>query len=146
MIKVENFPNAYKEVYVILQYMSKEDVNKISKEFINMLKQKMNKKHQFTYNPDLEFEEQNLLRETKAVFAYIFLNFWANDKQRKIIQERYRKDLIEEEKKKSINYPSVDIFNSKVKKTENIEYGKLEVYKEANIFTKVISRLKKLKK
>jgi len=37
MIKVSNFPNAYKEVYIILKYVDSEDLKLIPKSFINML-------------------------------------------------------------------------------------------------------------
>ena len=42
MIKQENFPNAYKEVYVILSNMDEKDLCKIPQEFLDMIKQKMN--------------------------------------------------------------------------------------------------------
>ena len=50
MIRSENIPNAYKEVYTILKYVSKDDVNLIPKNFIKMLKSKMNVNYKFEYN------------------------------------------------------------------------------------------------
>lgn len=76
MIKSSNFPNAYKEVYIILKYVDSEDLKLIPKSFINMLEQNMNDDYKFEFDPNIEFENQKLLRETKSIFAYIFLHFW----------------------------------------------------------------------
>ena len=43
MIKVENYPNAYREVYEILKLVPKEDLNKIPAEFLQIVKKNMNK-------------------------------------------------------------------------------------------------------
>ena len=37
MIKVENYPNAYKEVYEILKVVPKEDFDKIPTEFMQKI-------------------------------------------------------------------------------------------------------------
>ena len=42
MIKVENYPNAYKEVYEILKAVPKEDFDKIPTEFMQIVKKNMN--------------------------------------------------------------------------------------------------------
>lgn len=101
MIDVLNIPNAYKEVYTILKYVDKNDLNLISQDFIEIVKSNMNESYEFEYNINLSFEEQNILRETKAILAYIFLNYWANDKQVIAIKEQFKKDLLQEEKKKT---------------------------------------------
>ena len=92
-MNVDNIPKAYKEVYTILKYVEIEDLKLIPKEFINMLRQNMDKDYEFEYNPKIDFEKQNLLRETKGIFAYIFLNFWANEKQRKVIKQTFKNDI-----------------------------------------------------
>lgn len=61
MIKVSNFPNAYKEVYIILKYVDSEDLKLIPKSFINMLEQNMNDDYEFEFDPNIEFENQKLL-------------------------------------------------------------------------------------
>lgn len=93
MIKVSNFPNAYKEVYTILQYVEKEELNNVPKEFINMLQKNMNPNYIYEYDIYKEFEEQKMLRETKAIFAYIFLHFWANEVEKNKIKAKLKQDL-----------------------------------------------------
>ena len=47
MIKKENYPKAYKEVYIILSNMDKKDVELIPKEFMDIIKENMNKEYDF---------------------------------------------------------------------------------------------------
>lgn len=70
MIKVENYPNAYKEVYVILENMNKNDVKKIPKSFLDIIKTEMNKKYEFKIDKNKGFKNQKILRETKVILSY----------------------------------------------------------------------------
>ena len=151
MIKVENYPNAYKEVYVILENMSKEDYNKIPETFIKMVKNNMNEEYEFKLDENKEFIEQDLLQETRVILAYIFLNFWSTDEQKEKIENKFRQDIVEWEEQKE-KYNSEEIFKNR-KKTNQIskEENKKEQenvsmveYKEKNIFIKIIDIFKKL--
>ena len=72
MIKVENYPNAYKEVYEILKAVPKEDFDKIPTEFMQIVKKNMNKNYDFSINLNIDFvKEQEILYETKAILAYV---------------------------------------------------------------------------
>lgn len=144
MIKSSNFPNAYKEVYIILKYVDSEDLKLIPKSFINMLEQNMNDDYKFEFDPNIEFENQKLLRETKSIFAYIFLHFWGNEEQKNIIKAKFKQDLIEDEEEKKIKFPITNIFESRQKNNviseENVQ---LVQYKKENILTKIINKMKK---
>ena len=153
MIKVENYPNAYKEVYVILNNMSEEEVNKIPKDFMDMIKNNMDNDYEFEVYDDIPFEEQSVLHETKAILAYIFMNFWGTEEQKSKIKAKFKQDLIEEENAKG-SYNPDELFKNREKIIENIEdeEGSVEKtenvqlieYKEKNIFTKIMESIKKL--
>ncbi len=116
---VDNYPKAYKEVIEILKYVPQESVKKIPDEMINMFKTKMDKSWNFIVDINKPFEEQELLEETKAIFANIFRDYWATPYQKERIeaQEKYDLEKIEEEKRKKYN-PD-DIFKkNKVQKDE----------------------------
>ena len=100
MIKIGNYPNAYKEVYVILNYINKEDLKKIPQSFIDMLKRKMNKDYEFKLDTSIDFEEQNLLKETKVILGYIFLNYWGTNEQKETIEKKFRNDIAKKEEQK----------------------------------------------
>lgn len=111
MIKIGNYPNAYKEVYVILNYINKEDLKKIPQSFIDMLKRKMNKDYEFKLDTSIDFEEQNLLKETKVILGYIFLNYWGTNEQKETIEKKFRNDIAKKEEQK-IKYNRDELFQN----------------------------------
>lgn len=126
MIRSENIPNAYKEVYTILKYVSKDDVNLIPKNFIKMLKSKMNVNYKFEYNENLDLKNQIILRETRAILGYIFLNFWANDIQKNAITKKLNEDKLVKTGEMRLRYQNQDIFKSRNIKNEEYKYDKKE--------------------
>ena len=139
MIKEENFPNAYKEVYTILKYVSKEDYKAIPEDFLNIVKAKMNNDYVFNFNPNVELEEQKLLRETKVILGYIFLNYWGNEQQKKVIEEVLKNNLNNEETKKYDN----DLFKDKQKvKVSPGEEFRMVIYKKEKFLVKLIKKFK----
>ena len=101
MVKIENYPNAYKEVHEILKMVPKEDVSKIPKDFMEMIENNMNKEYEFLIDSNIDFlEEQKLMLETRTILAYIFVNYWATEKQREVINKKFKKDIEEAENQK----------------------------------------------
>ena len=144
MIKVENYPNAYKEVYVILKHTNENDVRKIPKSFINQIELAMNQEYNFKLNINEPFKNQKLLRETKIILAYISLNYWATNEQRDRIKQKFKQDMIDEENKKT-NYLSSELFkNKQIKREEKvINEPKNEIikYREVNLFSKIFKKI-----
>ena len=119
----ENYHKAYKEVIEILKYVPQESVNKIPKTMLETFEKKMDKDYVFNVDINKSFEEQNLLEETKDIFAVIFRDYWATPYQRERIKakENYDRQKIEEEK--ANKYNPDDIFNKKIKE-QNKENAK----------------------
>lgn len=140
MIKEENFPKAYKEVYTILQYVSEDDFNCIPDDFIQLLKENMDTNYMFEYNPKLDFAHQTLLRETKAICSYIYLHYWADEQEQKIIREQYRKDIIEAEAKKKEQFQETDMFKAR-KKTVSANTQLIERQQES-ILKRIVKQIK----
>ena len=116
------YEKAYKEVVEILKYVPQESVNKIPQEMREMFELNQSKTYKFEINPEKPFEAQELLEETKAIFANIFRDYWATPSQKEEIlaKELYEINKIEEEKRAKYN-PN-DIFKKKKieKYTENL--------------------------
>ena len=149
MIKIENYPNAYKEVYVILNNMKNEDIKSIPQTFIDMIKNNMNNNYKFVLEPDTDIEEKPLLKETKVILAYLYLNYWGTDEERERIKKKFRNDIIKEEQAKAkIKYN--DIFekpkqaNPPTNITTNETTEALIEYKKPNIFLRVLNKIKKI--
>ena len=146
MIKVENYPNAYKEVYEILKYVPKEDLKRVPKKFMDMLEEKMNKNYKFSIDTSNGFiEEQELMIETRTILAYIFLNYWATEIQKEKVNIKFKKDIEDAEKQKRDLY-NVDILKNKKQLKENIgkeQENAMVIYKKENFITKIFNTIKK---
>lgn len=144
----DNYPKAYKEVIEILNYVPKESVDKIPQTMLDTFKTKMDKEYDFTVDVNKSFEEQDILEETKAIFANIFRDYWATPYQKERIEakEKYDRQKLEEEKMKKYN--PEDIFKKKqqIKESKTVEnYNEnlpMEVKKDS-FYIKIINFFKK---
>lgn len=142
-----NCYKAYKEVIEILKYVPKESVEKIPQSMIETFKMKMDKEYEFKVDINKNFEEQELLLETKAIFANIFRDYWATPTQREKIlaKEKYDRAKTEEEKREKYNPDNV--FNNKQheKIQEETEENNLPIeIKKERFFDKIICFFKRL--
>lgn len=140
----ENYHKAYKEVIEILKYVPQESVNKIPKTMLETFEKKMDKDYVFNVDINKSFEEQNLLEETKDIFAVIFRDYWATPYQRERIKakEKYDRQKIEEEK--ANKYNPDDIFKNKEKDNVGVNNNLPVEIKKENFFKKLISFIKKI--
>lgn len=140
----ENYHKAYKEVIEILKYVPEESVNKIPKTMLETFEKKMDKDYIFNVDVNKGFEEQNLLEETKDIFAVIFRDYWATPYQKERIKakEKYDRQKIEEEK--ANRYNPDDIFKNKEKNNVVVNNNLPAEIKKENFFKKLISFIKKL--
>lgn len=132
----DNYSKAYKEVIEILNFIPKESVDKIPQTIINTFKAKMDRNYNFKVDINKSFDEQDLLDETKAIFANIFRDYWATPYQKERIEakEKYDRQKIEEEKLKRYN---TDNLFSKREKSDD------EVKTKGNIVNQLPMKIKK---
>lgn len=140
----EIYHKAYKEVIEILKYVPQESVNKIPKTTLETFEKKMDKDYVFNIDINKSFEEQNLLEETKDIFAVIFRDYWATPYQRERIKakEKYDRQKIEEEKANKYNPDG--IFKNKEKDNVVVNNNLPVEIKKENFFKKLISFIKKI--
>lgn len=134
----ENYACAYKEVIEILKYTKREDVNKIPKHRILLMKYNMNKEHNFKVDETKPIEQQNIMEETKAILASIFKKYWATEYQKERIEakQKYDMELIEQEKKEKYNPDN--IFKKTTQNFENKEETALVEIKEYSWKNKIV--------
>ena len=147
-MKNRNYANAYKEVLVVLKQLTEEDYKKIPKEYIEFLKENCNPNYEFEYDVSKDFEEQNLMNDTKYILFGLFEKFGATDYQKEKIRNfkiNYNNKM---EEIKREQYNPNDIFKKddiqEKKQTENIqlvEYKKVNWYKK--IFLKICDLIRK---
>ncbi len=131
----ENYACAYREVIEILKYTEPDDVNKIPNEKIMLWVNNMKEDYNFEIDEEKPLAEQNISKETKAILANIFKEYWATD---------YQKERIEE-KEKYEKYNPNDIFKSKKQtniETDNISDTVAMVEYKESFFTKIFNKIK----
>lgn len=118
-----NYYKAYKEVIEILKYVPKESVNKIPQSMIDMFNKKMNISWNFQVDVNKTFEEQNLLDETKAIFANIYKDYWASPEEREEINKKEQNELAQIEiinSEISICFDENKVFKNKSNKSNEV--------------------------
>ena len=93
---IDNYPKAYKEVYEILKNIPKEDLEKIPENVFKTIEEKKDDNYNFEFSGDID--NQDLLKETRALLATIYKNYWANMEEREVIEAKILIDI-----KKAIN-------------------------------------------
>ena len=141
----DNYSKAYKEVIEILNYVPQESVNKIPQTMLDTFKAKMDKEYNFIVDINKAFEEQELLEETKAIFANIFRDYWATPYQKERIEAKEEYDRKQIEKLKQEKYNPNNIFKTREMQIndKNINNLPMEVKKE-KFYQKIISWMKKI--
>ncbi len=96
---IDNMSNAYTEVIELLKFFPKESIDKIPDEKLELYYMNRNKDYEYKVDTTKAFKDQKMLKETKAIFAIIFRDYWATDYQRERIlaKQAYDRKIREEE-------------------------------------------------
>ena len=150
------YKKAYVELNEILKYLSNEQRDKISSNFINNISNNMDKHYKFTFDESKGIFEQNLMVETEALLVEIYERYLAPDIEKEVWQkyDRLCLDKIENEKRKIYNANILDEKNTinkqnLVTNNEDSLNGRsndnLPVkYKKEKIFDKIIKSIKRV--
>ncbi len=138
---MNNRPNAYTEVYTILQELNNEEYNKIPPQIIEAIQENMNKEYEYKIKEELELKEQPMLPETKAILFNLFRDYLATPKQKEKIIKMQNDERQKNELKKQKQY-STKIFENKIPKEAISKVDKIIEYKE-NIFKRICNKIKR---
>lgn len=135
----ESYRCALAEVDEILKLSDEESVNKISKEFLEFIKNNKSKDYKVKIDSNKCLQEQNLLYETKVILATIYRDYWATEEERKEIVSKtnIRLEEIEKEKNKEFNYG--DLFKKSTQEIENKNLVTIE--KKDNFIKRTINKI-----
>ena len=149
------YANAYTEVLDILRYISKEDYEKIPKSKIKVFEENSNKNYSFKYDVDKTLEEQNVSEIAKMIIAILCRDYWTTNEQRYIIIKKQREAREEQERQirerieqnRQIKEDSLKVIDVSSDLDLDLDYSRgtnLEIYKEENIFKRIISKIKEM--
>lgn len=93
----DEYSRACTEALTIINNMSIKNYNKLPKELILSLERNMDTKYDFSIDYSKDINEQNISDITKGILSNIYLDYWADEKNKKQME----KGLIIEGKKES---------------------------------------------
>ena len=149
MVNIQ-YSNAMAEVLHYLKGIRKEDIEKISKNFLKFIEENSSKEYvcKFDYNKPLK--ELELLNETRGIIGTICLNYWCQNEEQR---QNYLNKLSENERKYQEEiqekYNLDNLFKNRVKdKSKNLEENETQKvniieYKES-VFIKIKNWFKNL--
>lgn len=139
---MNNYNNAFTEVYTILDYLDEEELKKIPSEVLEVIASNRNLEYEYQIDEDVELKECQMLPETKAILFNLFRDYLSTPEQKeKIIrvqaEERKRNELKKQEKY------NTDVFANRRQEIEKNaeETVQLIEYKES-IFKRILDKIK----
>lgn len=137
-----SYAKAYTEVLEILSHFSAEEYYKIPQEKINFYKRNMEKNYKYSIDPNVDLSKQHISKEANAILISIFRDYFANDRQRQILNDllNQNQEKFENIKKEKYNLDNIFINNNRnvtIDNTENKQELTLIEIKNMKWYTKV---------
>lgn len=93
----EKYTKAFKEIYIILNRASNDELDKIPKSFIQFIEKNMDVNH----NPEIEFNEnfeKSVLEETLLLLALIYRDYLISKEERSMLLEKKEEEKYKNKK------------------------------------------------
>lgn len=146
MIDKSKIPQAYKEVYEILKYIPDEYYKKIPRNIISKIESGKDDSYNFEVTEFEDFQKQKMLKETEAILAIFYRDYWATERERNIIINHEEQDRINSYK---INFENncrknreENIVNSETDNEKILTNQESMIVVKEGVFKKLIKRIK----
>lgn len=148
-------PKAYKEINEILKHVPKEYVEKIPSQLLKIIEENMDKNYEYKVEHIKDFENQEMLNETRALLAVIYRDYFASEEEKEKIKNEEREFLEKERKNNSFentlhkereNIESISNKEQEKVEKESIDTTQLTKYEEKKWYQKIIEFIKKIRK
>lgn len=106
---------AFKELSEIIKFFPRNEYEKIPKSFIDFMEGKMDKSYEYIVEHVDDFQNQEMLEETKILLSIIYRDFIASPDEKKQIIRMEKKELLKEEKRIQEKYNLDNIFKKNKK-------------------------------
>ena len=96
----------YAELSEILKMMEPEEVNKIPKKLLEVIEKEKSNTYIPNYDSKIELNSQSIKKETLAMLALLYINYWCEDENEKkeylkLIEKNEQKYQVELNKKQT---------------------------------------------
>ena len=145
----KKYAKAYTEVIEILKHIPKEEYDKIPETEIQFYENNCDKNYKYVYDENKTIKEQPISREANAVIISIYMNYFANEKQKGIINEILKQNSINSNntnnQNNSENGSSIEDSSNENDKKDTCENLPIEINdKKENFIKKIINKIKKM--
>lgn len=144
----KKYARAYTEVLEILKHIPQEEFDRIPKSEIQFYEDNCDKNYKYEYNQNITVDKQIISREANTVIVAIYMNYFANEKQKGIIEKILKQNSIEAEKSKAEKYDIDKIFEKNkeqnVADKSNSDNLPVDISKKESFITKIINKIKSL--
>lgn len=137
------YKKAYKELYSVIENLTRNEINKIPKELLENIKREMDNTYEFSIDKTKSFLEQDLMPETQALIIVLYQKYLLpkddEEKWKKYNYICYQK--IELEKKKKCN--EIDFFKNN-KEIDETKQKQLSVVENKGFIERIIEKIKEI--
>ena len=133
----------YAELSEILKMMEPKEVNKIPKKLLEVIEKEKSNTYIPNYSSKIELNSQNIKKETLAMLALLYINYWCEDEKEKkeylkLIEENEQKYRQQIREKTDIKY----ITRTQKIEKNNVPEQELAVVKNKSFIKNVIEKIK----
>lgn len=141
------YSKSISEVLDILKHTNKDDVDKISPQFMKFLVENANKEHIPKLDHTKRIKDMGLNEKTIGILSIINTKFWCTPEQKEIFNDKLKENqkIYEEELRKKYN-PNNLFKDRKIKVENNVEDSVVMVEYKEPFLTKVRNWLKRILK
>ena len=134
---------AFAEVYDILKHSKMDIKAKMSKKFVNIIKQNMDKSYQSKIDYNKNINDQNIQYETKVILGLIYRDYLCRNKTRQELLQKEKEELREIEIVEKEKYNTDTLFKKKDYINNHIEETTVAMikYKDSLIY-RIIKKIK----
>ena len=144
----KKYARAYTEVLEILKHIPEDELERIPKAELQYYEDNCDKSYKYEYNQNITVDKQIISREANTVIVAIYMNYFANEKQKGIIEKILKQNSIEAEKSKAEKYDIDKIFEKNkeqnVADKSNSDNLPVDISKKESFITKIINKIKSL--
>ena len=134
---MENIKCAYSEVYEIINLMSYDLRSKIPSKFIDLIMAQKDENYIPKIARDIPLKEQNLREETISILAYLKLNCFCDNEEKKQFVKMLNENERNYQEESRERYNPDNLFVNKETKVETIEKSVAMVKYKESIFIKI---------
>ena len=141
----ESLKDSLSEVYLVIQNSDIDVIKKIPDNFMNFIKNNMNKDRVKTNIQNIDLEN-TISEDAKTILSLIYRDYLVSDEERTSLLNEEQIKRKEYEKLLKEKFNSDNLFKNRTKAVEDSSVEKLSMieYKEKNFLQKIFDKIKQL--